>query len=208
MKLIRCFGLATATAMVAMAFIGSSSASATYATVICNEESSSLECPVEKRTTTIHAVASEPLLHTSTVDIKCTSSLLKASVLELGNPQVMHLEELTWAGCKTHGGTNCEKKTVLLGLFNILKLSTSDAHVTSTGGTVVLVKCGSFIHCHYGGKFTLLALSANGPAVATLHANTTMSLDDHDLNDICPSTITWLALYDSLTPFWIRGVTF
>lgn len=200
-RYLKMFGLAAIAAVAAMAFIGASSASATQSTQICNEPSGTLACPAGKATTTLHGVATEPLLHSSLVNVKCESSLVKASLLALGNPQVAHLEELTWTGCKTHGGANCTVTTLLKGLFNILKLSTTDAHAKSTGGTVVLVECGIFIHCSYGGEPTLLAEGSP----ADLKANTVVTSAVGHPSFFCPETSTWLALYKSLTNIYIRG---
>jgi hypothetical protein len=96
-------------------------------------------------------------------------------------------------------------KTLLKGLFNILKLSTKDAHVTSDGGTVVQVQCGAFINCSYGGKPVLLAEDATGSAGAVLKASTVVNADAVHPHGLCPATSTWLALYTSLTPIYIRG---
>jgi hypothetical protein len=197
------FGLVMIAMLTAIGLISVSSASATQSTGLCNEHLIGLGCPTAQLTTSIHATASEPLIHTSTVNVKCSSSLLKVSVLGLGNPQVAHLEELTWTGCKTHGGTNCTLSTVLKGLFNILKLSTTDAHVKSTGGTVTLVVCGVFIHCSYGGEPAWLA--SGSPAVLHVNSALTESEDPDHESAICPSTSTLLALYASLANAYIRS---
>jgi hypothetical protein len=196
------FGLAAIAAVAAMAFIGVPSASANNSTALCNEASEALACPGAQLTTTLHGTASEPLLHTSIVNVKCTSSLAKISVLGLGNPQSGHLEELTWTGCKTHGGTNCTVTTLLKGLLNGLKLSTTHAHIESDGNTAVLVKCGESLHCIYAGKPTLLAEGSP----ADLKANTTVTeVAAHGEKFICPNTSTWLALYTNLSNVYIRG---
>jgi hypothetical protein len=193
------FGLAAVAAVAAMAFVGVSSAGATGNTALCNANEAT--CAAGNLTTTLHGVASNPLLETSSVDVKCESSLSKASVLALGNPQVAHLESLTWTGCKTHGGSNCTVSTSLLGLLNGLRLSSTDAHVKSTGVTTVLVECGAFIHCSYAGEPTLLAEGA--PADLKASTTVTASTDpDHD-SFFCPTTSTWLALYENLSNVWI-----
>jgi hypothetical protein len=205
MRSIRPFGILTVAAVAAMALVGASSAAATQSTALCNVNES--PCAAANGTTSVHLIATNPLLHTSSIDLKCESSLLKASILALGNPQVLHLEELTWIGCKSHGGTSCNVSTVLKGLINILKLSSTDAHWKFIGGnTVWLVECGAFIHCSYGGEPTYLLLSAELPThTGTLHANTTVTAsNDHD-SFFCPSTSTWLALYESLSDVWISS---
>jgi hypothetical protein len=190
------FGLAALAAVAAMAFIGVSSASATLDTQICSvPDTAKLKCitAAEK----IHGVAKEPLLHSSLVNVKCEESLVKALLLELGKPQVAHIEALTWTGCKTHGGTNCTVTTNLLGLLLILKLKLDDAHVESHG-TTVTVKCGELINCSYGNLPVLLALSTTETAAATVHANAIVTRDTAHSGGFCPSSSTWLALYESL----------
>jgi hypothetical protein len=202
---IKMFGLTAIAVVAAMAFIGVSSASATLSTQICTvPDTANLKCLTAA--TTVHGIATEPLLDSSLVNVKCESSLAKASLLGLGNPQVAHIEDLTWTGCKTHGGTNCTVTTNLKGLLLILKLSLSDAHVESHG-TTVTVKCGELINCSYGNLPVLLALSTTETAAATLHASTTVTRDTAHSGAFCPSSSTWLALYTSLTgePLYIES---
>jgi hypothetical protein len=208
MKYLKPLGLAAVAAITATALVGASSAFATQSTALCNEASATLACPAGKLTTAIHAEATNQLWHSSIVNFLCDSSLLKASILGLGTAptaQVVHLEELTWAGCHTHGGNSCSVKTLLKGLFTILKLSTKDAHVTYDGGTVVQLQCGAFINCSYGGKQVLLAEDSTGSAGAVLKANTTVTADTIHPHGLCPSTLTRLAMYVSLTPIYIRS---
>jgi hypothetical protein len=190
------------TAAAPLALLGVSPAVAYNSTAICNEFSETLSCPGSQLTTTVHGTAGEPLLDTSILDIKCTSSLFKASLLGLGNPQSAHLEELTWTSCKTHGGTNCKVTTLLKGLFNILKLIPSFADVTSLGGTAVSVKCGESMDCLYAGETTLLA--EGGPA--DLKANSwVFTTSGHGAGSFCPSSSTFLALYTSLNNLYVRS---
>jgi hypothetical protein len=195
MRLIKHFGLATIAAVAAMALVASA-ASATLSTQICSEsEPSTLRCITAAAQ--FHLFAVEPLLDSSLVNVKCESSLAKGTFLGLGSPQIAHLEVLLFHNCKTHGGTNCTVTTELLGLFLILKLSLSDAHVESHG-TAVTVKCGELINCSYGNLPVLLALSTTEAAAATLHASTTVTRDTAHSGAFCPSSSTWLALYTSL----------
>jgi len=207
-RLIRIFGLTAIVAMAATA-VGVSSASAGgsqgWSSLFCNSvpQISTLLC--NEPTTTIHAVASNPLLHSSVVDVKCSSSLIKANALGLGTapePQLISLEELTWTGCETHSGTKCTVETVLLGEFTFLKLSLSDGHVTSTGGTVVKVECGAFAQCAFGGTPTVLelgaSLSGNPSHAGLLHVNAAVENDADHTGIFCPLEATWLALYEAL----------
>ena len=208
MTYLKPLGLAAIAALTSVALIAASPASATQSTALCIEPSVTLACPAGKLTTTLHAVATTPLWDSSIANIKCASSLFKASVLGLGTAptaQVIHLEELTWTGCETHGGTACEVKTLLLGLINLLKLSTKDAHATSTGGTVVNLHCGAFINCSYGGNTILLMEDPTGSSGADLKANTVVNADTVHPHSFCSSTVTFLALYINLVPVYIRS---
>lgn len=205
MRPVKHVGLAMMTALIA-GWAVTPSAMATNSTGICTLSSESLACPTGYLTWSVRATAVNPLLHTSMVNVKCESSVLKADLLALGNPQVAHLEELTWTGCKTHGGTNCTVTTLLMGLFNLLKLSSSDAHVKSTGGTVVEVECGVFLDCAYGGEPTLLGLSAWQPFYfGLLHANTSLTENAWHSDAFCPASSTFLATYETLFAEYIRS---
>jgi hypothetical protein len=198
MRLIKILGAA----VIAAAFIGASSASATQTTGLCNENTESLST-CGSPTTTAHLVSTEPLLHSSIVDVTCASSLAKVSLLASGKPQLAHIEELTWTGCKRHSGANCEVKTPSLGSLTILKLSTTDAHVQSTGGTAVFVKCGFFIRCVYVGVPTFLLQGSP----ADLKIETAVEGTTEHAESWCPKTSIFLALYTSLSNVYIRSAT-
>jgi hypothetical protein len=204
MRLIKHFGLVASTVVAAMAFIAASSASATEWTHLCRSTKPILLC--NEPAFTIHLVATGPLLDSSLVNIKCESSLLKATLLDLGKPQIGHITDLTYTGCKTHGGTNCTVETLLKGLLLFLKLNLNDAHV-EYHGTTLRIHCGELVDCAYGNLPTLLALSTTETAVATVHANTTVTKDTVHSGAFCPSSSTWLALYTSLTgePLYIES---
>jgi hypothetical protein len=202
------FGLAAVAAVAAMAFLGAGTATATNSTHLCKKPAQAdLKCPTGEAATEVHGIATEPLLDSSAVNVKCESSLAKATLGVLGSPQIALITDLTWTNCKTHGGTNCTVTTLLKGLLKILKLSSSDAHVTGVPadanhtGTTVLVECGVFIHCSYEAtaSTTLLALPLTGSEVAILHAKTAVTASTTHDSFFCPKTSEWLALYASLT---------
>jgi hypothetical protein len=197
------FGLAAVAAVAAMAFIGVSGASANEATALCKVKE--LPCAVGnqwKEKEKFHSLAENPLLDSSSVNVLCKYSLVTAESLGLaakGTRLLVHILELKWIECHTHGGTNCTVTTVLLPLLLVLKLSNTDAHVQSTknatGGLgTVLVECGIFIHCSYAGEPTLLA--EGDPADLT--ANTVVTASTAHDSFFCPEKSTWLALYKSL----------
>ena len=82
MKLLKMLGLVITAAVVAITFIGATSASATNSTAICTEASAPLACPSGKLATTLHLVATNPLWHTSLVNIVCESSIVKRTVAQ------------------------------------------------------------------------------------------------------------------------------
>jgi hypothetical protein len=191
-----------------MAFIGVSSASATFDTAVCNENSVPLACPAEQLTGEIHAVAVNTLWHSSIIDMLCNSSLLKATVLGLGaapNLQTAHVTSLTWSGCHRHSGAACTFQTVLSGLLLLLKTKANSA-TAQFHLTALRIQCGALIDCTYEGLPTLEALSATATDKGIIHANTTVekSAKNHP-KSFCPNTSTWLALYESLSNIWIRS---
>jgi hypothetical protein len=201
------FSLAAITAVAAMAFIGVSSASANLDTAACITESA-LKCPDGELTTSIHATASNPLLHSSIIDVLCASSLISATVLALGtapNPQIGHTTALTWTSCHRHSGAACTVTTILEGLLLLLKTKEDQADLQSHLNAV-RVQCGALIDCTYEGLPTLVALSATKTTKGMSHANTPVdkSAKNHP-KSFCPNTSTWLALYESLTNVWIRS---
>jgi hypothetical protein len=207
-RLIKMFGLAAIAAVAAMAFIGASSASATNSTAACNENSVALACPAGKLSSSIHATATNPLLHSSIIDVLCSSSLISATVLDLGtapNPQIGHTTALTWTSCHRHSGAACTVTTILEGLLLALKTKANFATLQSHLNAV-RVQCGALVDCTYEGLPTLEALSATATDKGITHANTTVekSTKNHP-KSFCPNTSTWLALYESLTNVWIRS---
>jgi hypothetical protein len=200
------FGLTAIAAVAAMAFIGAGTASATQSTHLCKKAPVNLLCPAGEAATEVHGIATNPLLHTSLVNVECASSLAKATLEALGKPQLALITDLTWTTCETHGGTNCTVTTQLKGLLEILKLSSTDAHVyglpanANHNGTTVLVKCGAFIHCSYEADLetTLLALPLDGVNKSTLHADTIVKESPIHPSVLCPNESRWLALYESL----------
>jgi hypothetical protein len=201
-KYVKMLGLAAIAAAAVMAFVGASSAMA-ESTWLCKNNLGKTLTECSEPVTELHGVATNLTLLSSLVEVLCEGSLSKATVLGLGTPQVAHLTELTWTGCKTSGGSACEVKTLKLGLFDILKLSLTDAHVTSLG-TEVNVHCGFFINCTYGGEPVLLALPAELPKTAgLLHANK-LKLTSVG-GGFCPEESFWDALYENLTDVYFQS---
>jgi hypothetical protein len=177
-------------------------------TALCkSDEGGDLNCQEGNLVTEIHAVAKNPLLHSSIVDVLCNESLAKAEVSGPGKPQIAHLTALTWTECHRHSGAACTVTTILLGLILGLKTKANFATLQSHD-SAVRVQCGAFINCVYEGLPTLDGLGADLPTHAGIaHANTTVikSSDPDHVSSICPSTSTWLALYESLKDVYVKS---
>jgi hypothetical protein len=208
MELVKKLGLITITLVTMMGFVGSPSAAAKETTALCkSNEGGALTCKEGNLVTEIHAVAKNPLLHSSIVDVLCNESLAKAEVSEPAKTQLVHLKELTWTGCHRHSGAACTVETKLLGLLEVLKTASNKATVTSKG-TAVKVICGALTNCVFEGQPTLEGLGADLPTHAGIvHANTsvTKSTDPDHVSSICPNTSTWLALYEALEDVYVKS---
>jgi hypothetical protein len=199
------FGLAAIAAVAAMAFLGASSASATFHTALCkSNEGGALTCAPANLATHIEAESvGSTLLLTDIVTVHCDSSHVLAEALGLSGlnpttgaiePQLVHLTELTFTGCKTTAGLNCTV-TVLtpLGDLLVLKTAANLANIQSHK-TSAKVVCGFILSCTFGGLPTLHGL---GSANDTSHAHVTASKVPLGLEggSLCPAEATWDSLY-------------
>lgn len=202
MRLIKTFGLAAIAAIAVSAFLGPSSAMASGSTALCTAHQET--CSAGNLTTSVHTIASNPLMHTSIVDVICDSTLLEGSLLALGSPQAMHVTSIAFTNCRRHSGSACTIQAVLLGLAFILRTAKDLSTAYVTGG-VVQVKCGIFINCSYGGEpaFTALGLTYGGNG--TIHASMPLEEDATHSGGNCPSTATLLALGEPLAGIYISS---
>jgi hypothetical protein len=214
-RLIKMLGLTAVAAMVAMAFIGASSASANSTTIVLCEKAE-LECgsPFANPTTiTAHAV--EPKLITSLGTIVCETSLTETTLLnELSALGVGHILALSFSGCKL-GKTSCEVTVNTLGLLSFTKTAALEGNAKSTGGTKATVKCGSLINCKYGGEPTLKVVTLTEHEIegkklpleglTQLLATKTTILTEEGEKFICPNTSEWVATYDALGTMYIES---
>lgn len=206
-RLIKMFSLAAMAAIAAMAYVGVSSASATFDTELCTEGSAELKCPAGKRAESVHFVSTNfgvtlsAELLTDFGNVKCDVLFSSLSVLALGKPQVIH-GHFTYPHCERNENL-CEVKQVSAdALIEVLKTAANLGTVTGSGE--VLVKCGAFIHCTYNGvKLEGHALGASGanPGEVTLHEQTVQKVG----GPLCPNTAKLDILMRSLTNLWIRS---
>ena len=161
MRLIKMFGLAAVVAVVAMAFVGASSASAT-STQLCDNHSG-LTCSAG------HAVSSHHLVLASgtvgrllaAIGILCLGILILVSAGALGSPQTVSSTSQTYSGCGTGSAHNNCTVTTPTGqnpAFDLLKTGLDAGTLTSTSGQVRLVCSNLGLDCLYdtaGMEFTV-----------------------------------------------------
>ena len=178
MRLIKAFGLAAIAATAAMAFVGASPAMATGSTALCHNDV--IECPE----LSVHVIKNEQgeiieeiplgqisLLHmvltaghvgklhgtNPTINILCLEVLAEGHVLELAQPQEIHLLELNFGGCGTNSGhSNCNIEALEIPvLIDVLNEGSGLGSATGQNG-VTLVDCEvpfiGHVVCEYTGE--------------------------------------------------------
>jgi hypothetical protein len=202
-KLFKMLGLAAVAALMAMAFVGASSAMA-ESTALCKEDTALFEkegekkyvatdeCPGAQRISHVHEESvGKGLLLSSIVEIKCNVLFLGdvISANNLGNPLEI-LGHFTYpkAGCETENGTQCEvKETSTHAIIKVLRLGHELADVT--GSAEVNAHCGFFINCTYNGEG--LSGHALGPLLST-QANGEVRVEEQTTHktggSLCPES--------------------
>ncbi|HEX7246191.1 MAG TPA: hypothetical protein VF245_11555 [Solirubrobacterales bacterium] len=204
MRLIKMLGLAAVAAMVAMAFVGASSASAD-ATHIVLCEKAELECGSPfPNPTTIVAHATNPELKTSLGTVICKKSLTETTLLnELSTLGVGHILALSFEECAL-GKTACTVTVTSLGLLSFVKTGALEGTAKSTGGTKANVHCGFLINCNYGGEPTLAVhSSATGETKLLATENTVLAEEGEKF--VCPDESKWIATYTALGTMYIES---
>ena len=164
------FGLAAVAAVAAMAFIGASSASATFSTQLC-ATSSGLTCgtaatnPVHQtlKTGTVGKLLSDSL------DVLCLNVLANGTALALANPQVVHATT-SYTNCGSNTAhDNCTVTVEEDPLFHLLKEGAGEGTLLGLSG-LTRVKCTVFgfikIDCLYDTTGIEFAVSDPGLLVA------------------------------------------
>jgi hypothetical protein len=167
MRLFKMLGLGLTSAITALALVGASSAAAEN-TALCKVNQ--VPCVAPNLITSLHMVnvGTFKLLN-STANIECASTLLKASVGALANPQVVTVQELIWTGCKTVGSAtnNCTFTNVALPTIDVLRMG-GNFGTAKVKGLELKVLCvvGGVpkIECVFGREFVLNATGAGGEA--------------------------------------------
>jgi hypothetical protein len=160
-KSIKMLGLAALAALMAMAFVGVTSAMA-EPTALCKVDTALFEkekyvktdeCPEASRIHHVHEATLEgnKALLLGSVKVECDALFLGdvTSTNNLGSPLVIS-GKFTYTNCKT-GTTNCEvKETSASSTITVLRLGHELADVTGSGE--VNVHCGFAINCTYNGE--------------------------------------------------------
>jgi hypothetical protein len=195
MKSIKMLGLAALAALMAMAFVGASSAMA-ESTALCKEDPINLPsevCPEEKRISHVHeqTLSGSPgLLLSSVVEVLCDVLFLGdvQNIGNLGNPLEI-LGHFTYKNCMTANNSACTvtEITATDAKIKVLKLGHELADVTGAGE--VNVHCGFLINCTYNGEG--LSGHALGPLLSGTETNGQIRLEEqttHRVSGVCPET--------------------
>jgi hypothetical protein len=209
MRLIKRICFVVPAAMAALAFVGASSASATFDTAICSEASSILECPANKLVEHVHFLDPAAKLLTNVLTITCHVLFLGDALALLAEaPESLEIYgTFTYTNCN-NGCTAREVANPDLG-GHILALKTAaDLAIVEGDEFEMRMVCAGLTECSYTGNgLKGHVLSANLPSNAglvTSHEETVAHLPQ-GLLDICPSTSKLDALFQSLTDLWIRS---
>jgi hypothetical protein len=147
-KSIKMLGLAAFAALMAMAFLGASSAMAGN-TQLCSADES--PCAAGNVIAHVHeqtATGAPATLLSSLGNITCTALFLGLT-LGSGAPLVIH-GNFTYTGCLRNGSSCTVTEVSTSTLLNVLRTESEKA--TLTGSGEVNVHCGLFINCTYDGE--------------------------------------------------------
>jgi hypothetical protein len=198
-KPIKMLGLAALAALMAMAFVGASSAMA-ESTALCKEDAVLLEgevCPEANRVHHVHEATltgAPGLLLSSIVEILCDVLFLGdvQNTNNTGNP-LQVLGNFTYSNCMTASNGSCTVTEVSSDIkLDILKLGHELADVTPSAGTKggeVKAQCGFLINCVYDGEG--LSGHALGPLLSGTETNGQTRIEEqttHRVSGVCPET--------------------
>jgi hypothetical protein len=192
------FGLAALAALLAMAFVGASSAMA-GSTVLCSNDSEA-SCTAVTHVHEATLAGSQAVLKTSILTVKCDALFLSTSVGGEAAPQVIK-------GSFTY--TNCNNSCVVTeenGPSEILVLRTGHETSSVTGEGLVHVVCGSFINCLYNGEG--LVGTGKGPLLST-ETNGEVKLTEQAVSEeggsfFCPDTSELTIVTTPLSATYIK----
>ncbi len=180
-KPIKMLGLAALAALMAMAFVGVSSAMAS-STALCAEDEATCAEPVEHVHETTLSGAQATLL-SSILTVKCDVLFLGDTLVSLASPLIIH-GNFTYSNCNNNCTATEENGPAEI---KVLKEGTELSKVTGEG--LVHLVCGAFINCRYNG----VGLLGHGlGALSSSETNGSVSLSEVTTNkesgSLCPST--------------------
>jgi len=198
-KPIKMLGLAALTALMAMAFVGVSSAMAEH-TALCETDAALCAEPVEHVHEETLSGAQATLL-SSVLTVKCDVLFLGDTLGGgLANPLVIH-GTFTYANCNNNCTATEENSPAEI---KVSREGTELAKVTGEG--LVHLVCGSFINCKYNG----LGLQGHGLGPLTSsETNGSVNLSEQTTNKesgtFCPSTAKLDITTTPLEPVYISS---
>ena len=221
-KLIKAIGLAGVAAMVAMAFVGVGTASATG---LCSESPETVEvegkaltkCKTGKAYTTgqeYKAEATNAILENEVENVTCTTSQTTLKQTEANTspasvPLLGEVTALTFSGCKSSGGFNCTVQSLNKPYKASLSSETGLLTVTGkTGEPSASVSCGlGLLSCVFGNTTLGLTVESGNPA-AVKAENVSMKMTKKEGFLKCPASSFWTATYVATNPtsIWISGM--
>ena len=160
MKYLRLLGLAMVGAIVAVAFVGASSASAT---VLCKENKSPCGSAWPEETTIV-AESSKAVLSGS-LSVTCTSRVVVLAEKNDASEILGSITELTWANC-----TGCTKVTTTqLPTVTLQPIGSGNGTLLTTSQTTVSLE-GCPLGAHCTAKVNDASLAFSGGAIGTAEA--------------------------------------
>jgi len=200
MRLIRMFGLAAIATVVAMAFVGATSASAT-STQLCDSHAG-LTCEAGHAVTSHHLVlaSGEVGRILGAINILCLGILIEATPLGLGSPQSFHSLNLSFSGCGTGSGhNNCTVSIPQQPLLGLLKTGLDEGVLTAESGQLRLVCSNLGLDCLF--DIAGMEFSASGGHL-TAEEN---GLTELGGKFVCPDEGLLDGLFETLTDTYILG---
>jgi hypothetical protein len=205
------FGLAAVAALMAMAFIGATSAMATIDTALCLEDPSpSLACPSGKLVSHVHEETLEGeqgILLSSSLTVKCDvlflGDVLTEGLLAKAPESLLISGKFTYANCN-----NSCTATEENGPAHIKVLKTAHELAEVTGKGLVHLVCSGFINCRYIGEGLIghgLGPLLSGEALPNGATQISGQTTKKESGSLCPSTAKLDLVTHPLVPTYITS---
>jgi hypothetical protein len=204
MKYVKMLGLAAVAAAALMAFVGSSTASAT---VLCATTPVGEVCPTGWAASEIHATTTEkPKLTSTFKTVECDESTVSGSITtEGGNSSTASGA----ASLSFTGHCNCTVVVASGGTLEVHAIAgTNNGTVTSNNATVT-IQCSTIfgaVHCNYVTNNKDIGTLVGGE---TATMNITIKIEEESTSGLCDPEATWHGNYSVTTPMglWVARET-